>query len=235
MPFDLRLRTPFNMFINGPSQSGKTTFLRTLLSEAPDLFMENPEHVVLFYAIHQPLYDQMMYEGLIHEMFDIAKVQLNFQNVKDKMSIYGKGSGSVIIFDDIMSFMKDIPNFDSFFTVLGHHIKCSFIFIGQNFFPKGHIFRTISLNFKILVVFRNPRDESQIRPISMQVCPGDVPLVQFAHQEATKNPFGYTFIDCTNNMEDFLRLRTNIFIDENDMFPDNPCTIFYKDERISIL
>ena len=234
MPYDLRLRTPFNMMISGPSQSGKTTFLYQLLKASRELFMEPPERIVLFYAINQPIYERMKHEGVIHELYDIAKVKLNFDDVKNKMSSYSRGAGSVIIFDDVMSFMNDIPRFDSFFTVLGHHIKCSLIFIVQNFYYKNPVFRTISINFKLLVLKKNPRDSSQIGPIAYQVCPGDTGFVKFAYHDATKNPYGYLVIDCSNDIDDNLRLRSNIFIDNDVMFPDNPYKIYLKDKMISI-
>ena len=71
--------------------------------------------------------------------------------------------------------------------------------------------RTISLNSHYLVVFKNPRDVSQITHLAKQMYPGKVKYVQEAFINATEKPHGYLLFDLRQDTPDHLRLRTSFF------------------------
>ena len=97
------------------------------------------------------------------------------------------------------------------FTKESHHHNLSVMFIVQNLFDKNKEIRTISLNSHYLVVFKNPRDASQITHLAKQMYPGKTKYVQEAFLDATNQPHGYLVFDLRQETPDHLRLRTDIF------------------------
>ena len=55
------------------------------------------------------------------------------------------------------------------FTKGSHHRNISLVLITQNLFHQGPSLRDISLNSKYIVVFKNPRDKTQIVHLARQV------------------------------------------------------------------
>ena len=97
------------------------------------------------------------------------------------------------------------------FTRGSHHRNMSVMFIVQNLFGKNKEHRTISLNSHYLVIFKNPRDASQIAHLARQMYPGKLKYVQESYKDATSRPHGYLLLDLRQDTPDHLRLRTNIF------------------------
>ena len=100
------------------------------------------------------------------------------------------------------------------FTKGSHHRNISVIHIVQNLFGKNKDHRTISLNAHYLVVFKNPRDNSQIMHLAKQICPGESNYVKEAFALATREPHGYLLVDLKQTTPDALRLRGHIFPEE---------------------
>ena len=59
----------------------------------------------------------------------------------------------------------------SLFTKKSHHRNISVMYIVQNLFHRGKHHITISLNAHYMVVFKNPRDVSQIMALAHQMYP----------------------------------------------------------------
>ena len=62
--FDVTFMHPFNMVCTGPSQSGKSCFVKTLLHKRE--IEPYPSKVILAYKEWQPLYNEMKEQGLVH-------------------------------------------------------------------------------------------------------------------------------------------------------------------------
>ena len=100
-----------------------------------------------------------------------------------------------------------------------HHRNISVIYIVQNLFGKNNDHRTISLNAHYLVVFKNPRDKSQIIHLAKQICPGEVNYAKEAFDLATRKPHGYLLVDLKQSTLDALRFRGRIFPgEENEVY-----------------
>ena len=97
------------------------------------------------------------------------------------------------------------------FTKGSHHRNISVMYIVQNLFGKNKEQRTSSLNSHYLVVFKNPRDASQITHLAKQMYPGKLKYVQESFKDATSVPHGYLLLDLRQETPDHLRLRTDIF------------------------
>ena len=118
----------------------------------------------------------------------------------------------LLILDDLMN--ESDERVTKLFTKGSHHRNISIIYIVQNLFNKNKDQRTISLNSHYLVVFKNPRDASQITHLAKQMYPGKLKYVQEAFKDATAVPHGYLLFDLRQNTPEHLRLRSNIFPDE---------------------
>ena len=100
-----------------------------------------------------------------------------------------------------------------FFTRGSHHTSTSVFFLTQNLFEKG--LRTISINSHYIVLFKNLRDQTQIKTLAKQIFPDKPKYLLESYKDATSKQYGYLLIDITTSCDDNLRLRTNIFKDEH--------------------
>ena len=97
------------------------------------------------------------------------------------------------------------------FTKGSHHRNISIVYIVQNLFDQNKYHRTISLNTHYLVLFKSPRDSSQISTLARQVYPGKSKAVMKAYARATADSHGYLLLDFRQETDDELRLRTDLF------------------------
>ena len=105
----------------------------------------------------------------------------------------------------IKNILKDIHN--SYVSIVGPPSE------------KGKVHRTISLNSHYMVLFKNPRDEGQMRSLAQQVFPTKVKSFMNSFREATKKDHGYLLLDLHPLTPDPLRVRTSIFkSDEVEIF-----------------
>ncbi|KAK6178194.1 hypothetical protein SNE40_013004 [Patella caerulea] len=100
----------------------------------------------------------------------------------------------VLVVDDLMG--EDTEILQKWFTKKSHHHDTSVIYIVQNLFDKQQ--RTISLNAHYLVLFKNPRDKSQIGVLARQMYPSRSKYMQEAYEDATSTPRSYLLIDLKN-------------------------------------
>ena len=71
--------------------------------------------------------------------------------------------------------------------------------------------RTISLNAQYIVLFKNPRDNSQFAHLARQPYPHNYRYAMDAYINATKEAFGYLVVDLLSEQDEDLILRTHIF------------------------
>ncbi len=58
--FDFRLIHPFSSVISGPSNSGKTYFVKRLMENGLNMISTKIENIVYIYNCWQPLYDELL-------------------------------------------------------------------------------------------------------------------------------------------------------------------------------
>ena len=115
----------------------------------------------------------------------------------------------LLVIDDQMHGVDQ--RISSLFTKGSHHRNLSVIYIVQNLFDQHKEHRTISLNAHYLVIFKNPRDGSQIVHLAKQMYPGKTHYVRQAFALATRQAHGYLVIDLKQNTPEGMRLRSHIF------------------------
>lgn len=188
---------PFTMMVAGPSCCGKTTFVLDLLKQL---------------KFNKILWCNGISAAIPNDIYSSSKIEV-LENVPE--SFENIESGTLIILDDLMTEAYN-KNICELFTKGSHHNKLSVVLVTQNVFHQAKYCRDISLNCKYLVVFKNPRDKSQICSLARQIYPENPTDLMRVYNEATSPPHGYLLFDLTQSANDLIRFRTNIF--EKDYF-----------------
>lgn len=186
---------PFTCIVAGPTCSGKTFLVRSIIKEQAITPM--PRKVVWLYAEDQPLYKNLDIEfikGIPNDLED------RFDGVKP----------TLVVIDDLMTQLHSDQRLTRLFTVGSHHRNLSVIFIVQNLFHQGKEMRNLSLNSHYIVLFKNPRDKYQINVLARQMYPGNVKFLQEAYEDATNKAHGYLLLDLKPDTPDDFRVKTGI-------------------------
>lgn len=212
--FDTRFRNPSSFLLGGVSRSGKTTFTFNILRNIKTLF-EDPrcrQNVIYYYNQWQPAYEAFEKEKIVAKW--INKVP-TADEVKKETAIYTEKGGSVLILDDFQQQLtSDIAEL---FSVLSHHTNSVVILLTQNIFSKNKAYRDISLNSTYVVLFKNPRDSSQINSFARQFSPGKNSYIVEAFKDATKKPHSYLLFDFHQSTPEETRVRSRVLPHEGPM------------------
>ena len=77
------------------------------------------------------------------------------------------------------------------------HRNISLVVITQNLFQQSPSSRDISLNYKYIVVFKNPRDKTEIGHLARQFYPENISAFHKTYLDVCKDPHSYLFLDFT--------------------------------------
>jgi hypothetical protein len=207
LDFDKRLIHPFTMIVTGITGSGKTEFVKRLL-ERQKKCIDVPIHKVYYhYSIFQPAYARMrktVPNIEFHKGIPSRWERLNENETFKK--------DYVIVIDDLMAKALDDPTTASLYMAGSHHENISVITLTQNMFPRQKEARTVSINSQYLVLFKNPRDKSQIKTLATQITDGKGERRHFidSYVAATKKPYTYLFADFKPTTPEELKYRDGI-------------------------
>jgi hypothetical protein len=194
----MEFKHPFTCIVAGPTSSGKTVFVNKLLEardEGEELFDTTFTEIIWCYSESASVN--------AHERPGITFIEgLPDESMFD-------GEPKLLILDDLMHDSSE--KVAKLFTKVSHHRNVSVIFITQNLFHQNKHARDMALNSHYLVVFKNPRDKSQIMYLARQLFPENPKFVQDAYIQATSKPHGYLVIDLKQDTEDNLRIKSDIF------------------------
>ena len=223
MDYDIfKLHHPFSMLVAGPRGAGKSEFVKQLLSLKRFIMTIPPERIVWFYGRHQPdLFRSLTQEIPCIEFYEGLPTNIEV--------MFDRSKRNICIIDDLMQSASGNQLVENLFTN-GRHLNLSVVFVSQNLFYAGKKCRTISLNSTYIVVFKNPRDQSQIRHLACQMFPSKPKFLQGAYEEETKDPYQYLLLDFHPNSPEFARVRGNIF--PCDLLEDPCCLYLPKDMQI---
>jgi hypothetical protein len=204
--FDLTLKHPRRMIIYGPSGSGKTTFVEKILLYMKELFGFYFDRI--YYCSGQGFPAINSIHGIKINKLDL--IDKNFIN-----EINPKNNTLLVIDDNMHQVANDLLVSD-LFTKISHHKNITVILLVQNLFPKSKYMRDISSNSTYIVLMSNPRETLQIKTLSSQIDGANSNFILNCYKEATKGkPFGYLFLDFDQNTPVEVRVRTNIFPNED--------------------
>ena len=165
---------PFTCIVAGPTGCGKTTFVTRMLRHATAMIDPPPERITWCYGEWQEAYATM----------DLVDVR--FEEGLPSVSMFDSSTRNLIVIDDLMA--ETDERVTILFTKKSHHRNTSVLYLIQNLFPKNKESCTISLNSQYMVVFKNPRDASQMSHLARQMYLGRVKFVQEAFKDATSVP-----------------------------------------------
>ena len=201
---EVALLHPFSMMVAGGRKAGKTEFTKRLLKSSQEVIRPQPQRIIWCYSKHQ----QLLYDELMEINPDI---EYHCGIPKDLDKMFNKEEINLIVLDDMMDEASKDEKVSHLFT-RGRHDNLSVIYLTQNLFHKNQ--RSISLNSDYIVVFKNPRDKSQIQNLSRQFLPSNPKFLTWAYQDATEKPFSYLLLDMTPTMQDQYRVRAKVLPDE---------------------
>ena len=196
---DPRWQHPFTCIVAGPTQSGKTEFVKRFIENLKDMVTPLPTKIVWSYGEWQPAYQPLL-------------DKVDFVQGLPNLPLYSKEPLLVVIDDQMHGVDRRIT---SLFTKGSHHRNLSIVYIVQNLFDQQKEHRTISLNSHYLVIFKNPRDGSQIVHLAKEMYPGKTHYLRHAFALATQQPHGYLLIDLKQATPEGMRLRSHIFPGES--------------------
>ena len=206
---DPRLKHPFPALVAGPTCCGKTQFVKRLLESGEQVIDGAPENIIWCYGFYQATYDEIL-KSLPSIKF--------IEGLPDNMeSMLDPSIRNLVVLDDLMHELSNDQRITSLFTKGCHHRNLSVIFILQNIFHRGKELRDMSLNCHYLVLFKSPRDSSQVSHLAKQIFPGHVNFMRESFQDATDKAYGYLFCDFKPQTPKDFRLRTNIFPGETQI------------------
>lgn len=197
---------PFSMIVGGPTMCGKTTFIKDLLHYTAYI-RPPPKNILWCYGTFNEKQFQDIYK---HSSYPI-RFQEGLPNIDDVSCV---SDGTFIIIDDLMTSAGKSVEISHLFTQGVHHKNISVALLVQNVFHQAKKMRDISLNAKYFVLFKSPRDKTQITFLSRQIFPHHPHYLSDAFRQATERAHGYLIVDLTQGTDDNYRLITNIFPNE---------------------
>ena len=208
---DLRLKCDRTMCIAGPSHSGKTFLTLKIIHNRAELFECAIGRVIWCYGIYQrELQVELEKRGVIMQSDAIHTSQIQPYDL--------------VILDDLLDVTLASQDVTAMFTKAAHHKPCFIIFIMQNLFPGGKESRTRSLNTHYYILFKNPRDKSQIEFLARQIVPRKSKALIDVFEVATRPAHGYLFCDFTQKCPENYRFRSNLF---GEVEPGSPVLIYH--------
>jgi Adenovirus IVa2 protein len=191
----LTWKHPFTCLVSGPTGCGKTEFTMRLIKHSKEVIEPAPEQIIWCYGEYQDGFKRVS--------------NTEFHEGIPDLSMLDGSSRTLLILDDLMHETDD--RVTKIFTKISHHKNVSVLYLTQNLFHGGKENRTISLNAQYLVIFKNPRDATQIACLGRQMYPGKSKFLSEAFMDATIQPYSYIFIDLKPDTEQNHRLRSNVF------------------------
>lgn len=140
-----------------------------------------------------------------------------YQGIPDKeiLEQFTRDYGNIIlVLDDVMA--RGMNNVDSMnlFTTYSHHMGITVLFLLQNIFPPGKYMRTDSLNAHYIILFKNSRDEQQVKTLGRQIFPNQSKYFMDAYKKATIVPYSYLCVTLYLGTAKKYRLSSKIFPEE---------------------
>lgn len=192
---EFAFRHPFTATIAGPTGAGKTVFMLEVIKHRNVLIHPNVEKVYWCYGEWQKGYESLA-----------SSHGIEFIEGLPSESLLQEKCRKLFVIDDLMH--EAGQEIEKIYVKQSHHTDSSCVCLVQNIFQKN--LRTCTLNSHYLVVFKNPRDKTQVNHLARQMYPGNVKFLQMAYSDATSEPHGYLLLDLRQETDESARVRTHI-------------------------
>ncbi|KAL3078151.1 hypothetical protein niasHT_031320 [Heterodera trifolii] len=199
---ELKFPIPSGIVVSGPSSSGKTQLVLRLLAHANEMFDPPPKVIVWAYGEYSSQIPELERQGVIPHAGPPSEEMLK------KLP-----KPFLIVYDDLMGDI-DAKKLADLYTKKSHHNNFSVIFLTQNLFDKA--MRVPRSNAQYILLMRAPSDMLSIRNLASQMFPREHGFLMDAYKQACADPYGYLLVTLHANTDNILRLRTNIFPDDEE-------------------
>jgi len=199
---ELKFKLPFGMIISGPSSSGKSTFLLKFISETESLIDPKPKSILYCFGEMSSIVPILQKSGVSV-----------FSGVPPDDLINKFQKPLLLILDDLLLSI-DEKYLSELFTKKSHHRNFAVIFVTQNLFERK--IKIARQNAQYIIIMRSPNSVLSVRNIGVQLFPRKLDYFLDAYRQATNRPYGYLVIDMHASSDPGLRLRTNIFKEDEE-------------------
>ena len=196
--FDPRLQGPFTCLVVGPTRCGKTQLIFQLMDNADQLITPPVHNIVYCYGQWQNEFKQFgnkvtFHEGLIprEQLFPVTPQESSTQH-------------TLLIIDGLLD-KEDTSLVRDIFIKGSHHNNISVIFVTQNLFLPHKDYRTLSLNAHYLVIFKNPRDMSQINALARQAFASKPAFLTAVYNQEPSDRHSYLLLDFKQSTPESVR------------------------------
>lgn len=212
---DLKLKIPFGCMIGGynnnfhvfncliiylgPSNSGKSQLLYKILDNL-ELFKPQPKTILYCYGEYNSQVPKLEAKGF-HTCSGMPTDELVARMPRPFLWVM----------DDMLNSVN-AKTLTDLFTKKAHHQNFGLIFVTQNIFEPS--LRVPRLNSQYIILTRAPNSLLSIRNLGMQLFPHKLKYFMDAYEKSCKKLYGYLLIDLHAGSNSMLKLRTNIFPDE---------------------
>ncbi|CAC5358259.1 unnamed protein product [Mytilus coruscus] len=206
----LQFETPTSIMVCGPTNSGKTMFIKRLLENAQLMFKNVPSYILYCYgSVWKPICTEMQ------RSIDGIMFHEGIPSKEDLMEARGDDRRHMIcVLDDLLHDLANDRWAQELICVSSHHLNITVCLVGHNIYEKGKVMRTLSLNMHYYILFENRRDSEQILRFGRQVFPhkGKYFLDSFIKAMSFSR---YMMVDLNPKTEKLYSLRTRIFPGED--------------------
>ena len=250
---DGHLPSPVCAIVVGPSNCGKSTFVKNIILHQADLFRRPFDYMYIILGTsaqdNEILTSLTSAENLPHgvKVIEASKFlppddpnvslkDTKFQSyIKSLITAHKKqGQHGCLVFDDLMSELSDCDMLTQLFSKISSHQDVSVFFITQNLFHKGggkratdHV--TVFRNTKMLVVFNPGMDSSVFSLVAQRIAnKGRIAAVSSMLEEKARE-YRYVVILGDLNTPQVLRFRSNLFDKQEINGQMVPCQTIFHD------
>ena len=186
----------------GASGSGKSTFLLKLIAQAEELMEPKPKSVLYAFGEMSPIVPLLQKAGVSV-----------YAGVPPDEVIQKMPKPLLLILDDLLLAI-DEKSLSEIFIKRSHHQNFGVIFVTQSAFERK--LKTARQNSQYLILMRSPNSALSVRNIGAQLFPKQLDYFMDSYKQATSQPYGYLVIDMHASSPPSLRLRTQIFKEDEE-------------------
>jgi hypothetical protein len=205
MMYRFAFEHPTTIVLAGPTQCGKTHFLATAIQDKR--FQPEPQRIVWVFGEWQHAYEELAQQ--------VPHIQFVKNFSSELYESFDPSVRNLLVLDDQMensaAHKRGENDVSKFFTQGSHHRNLTVVYIVQNLFNQDRSMRTVSLNTHYMVLFKNPRDATQVRTLGCQMYPENSRILTDAYRDATTKPYGYLLVNLRPNACDALRILSDVF------------------------
>jgi len=212
VPLKIEIQHPTTILIAGNSGSGKTVLISNIIRK--QLLDPPPQKIFWFYRQYQPLYNELLQENHPIQFIEGLPEEIS------KPGYFNKQLRNLCVIDDLHLEKASSEHVAQLFCNAGRHNNTSVVYITQNLYFKQAHGRDIRLNAKNIICFKNPQDRLQLTSIGRQVYAGKQKYFADALEKCFNRRYDYIFCDLNQSTDDKYRIRTSIFGENEEGFPE---------------